>query len=91
MSHVKITEEFGIRTLRVNRASMIVRRIVSVTRVSPYKWTGKIATGEQFTVWGGKRSGGAANEWFVELPSDWCSTAINCGSLIEGFRIVENT
>ena len=79
---------FSHTELNVNGKHIAVNgRISRLIKTQPGFWNG-IANGYEFIIFGGKQSGGAANEWFVRwdaLGPDLirCKSAVECVTLIE--------
>jgi hypothetical protein len=73
--------------IRVNGRRILVNRIETLTAdPSGGKWTG-LANGKPFEIIGGKKAGGASNEWFVKWEGAF--DFINVRSFHEAVRCIE--
>lgn len=58
-------KNFCFDTVRVNGRAFTAKRIEAVRKAGSGTWKGR-ASGYDFTILGGRESGGASNEWFVQ-------------------------
>lgn len=58
-------KHYGLDTIKINGRALYPNRITKLSKVGSGKWVGE-ASGYSFTIIGGRASGGAANEWFVQ-------------------------
>jgi len=87
----KTATKHGIDCIKVNG-----RDVFGLTRIDTieqcrcrrgcYEWTGTTTSGWDFTIWGGKKSGGAANEWYA----DFLEMSIPVKSAVEALRTINN-
>lgn len=57
-----------------------------ITEVSAGRWTVEYDRAT-FTIVGGVRSGGAANEWFVHYPDFYGDDYLPCSSMVAALRL----
>lgn len=90
MSTAKITEDrygYGNRVVRVNGRDHHLPRIESVDQVDTYSFRVTHRNKQQFLVWGGKKSGGHSNQWFVD---GWPNGgSIKCTSLVDALKMLD--
>lgn len=75
--------------LRVNRRLVSYKgQFDAIEKHGSFTWKGTYR-GHNFVIWGGSKSGGAANQWFVQYdavgPHDMATK-----SAVECFRLIEN-
>lgn len=63
-------------------------RIATITKVSAGKWEGTTDYDESFTIIGGRESGGASNEWFVNWPEHLGDRWLPCNSAVQALLII---
>ena len=77
-----------LNNIKINGREYTVSRITEITKLADgYTFTG-LANGSPFEIYGGKKSGGAANEWFVEWPAAF-SSYIRATSLVDAVKLIE--
>jgi hypothetical protein len=69
-----------------NRYVFDTTDIAEISKVSGGVWEGKTYFGDTFRIVGGKSSGGASNEWFLEYAMAFGNQIIKCTSAIECFK-----
>lgn len=91
MTTVKmITTNHNNPALIINGRQVLVNRITEIANTNAsWEWVGK-AGGYDFRIFGGKASGGSANEWFVEWAALGEDT-MNATSFTECVKIIENS
>ena len=84
----KTTTKYGTDCIKVNGRNVFdLTFIETIERGAfSYEWNGTTKGGWGFTIWGGKKSGGAANEWYA----DFLNMSIPVKSAIEALRTVNN-
>ena len=69
MTTITLTKQdaknFCLDTIRVNGRKLPAGRFQKIAKTGGGKWQG-LASGYDFTIFGGRESGGAKNEWFVQ-------------------------
>ena len=73
----------------MNGKRIFVDRIDSLARNGAGEWKGT-AHGYPFEIFGGKASGGAANQWFVSWEAIG-SGIIHVSSMVEAIDVIENS
>lgn len=84
----KATTKYGTDCIKVNGRNVFdLPRIETIERGEySYEWTGTTIGGWEFTIWGGKQSGGAANEWYA----DFLGISVPVKSAVEALRTINN-
>lgn len=83
-------DKFGFNTIIVNgRLIDMAGRFDSIEKQGSYTWTGK-ADGRNFVIYGGTKSGGRANEWFVRWDT-LGDFEIKTSSAAECVRVINNS
>ena len=59
---------------------------VKITKVSNGRWN-VVFDGHEFTVVGGRHSGGASNEWFCHRPLIYGDRWVPCKSMVAALRL----
>ncbi len=80
----------GDAILNINGRKKYVGRVKSVSPAGPGKW--RVSTNHlgMFTIIGGKKAGGASNEWWVESDDKSIfNSHITCSSMQECIRMIE--
>ena len=92
MTTITITKgQYGLRTLKANgRLVAVEPRIVSIRKVSAGRWEGETNFGDTFTIIGGRASGGARNEWFVQYATGYGDRYIPAKSAVHALNLIEN-
>lgn len=89
MTTITLKPEGSLTALRVNgRLICFEPRITRVENVSGGKWQGE-AGGEPFEIIGGRKSGGASNEWFVKWPHLNGDKFVHAQSAAQAVRMIE--
>lgn len=84
------TSEYGHQIIEVNRRFVsLAGRFDSIEKQGSYTWTGK-ADGRDFVIYGGTKSGGRANEWFVRWDT-LGDFEIKTTSAAECVRVINNS
>ena len=84
------TTEYGNQVIEVNRRFVsLAGRFDSIEKQGSYTWTGT-AGGRNFVIYGGTKSGGRANEWFVRWDT-LGDFEIKTTSAKECVRIINNS
>lgn len=90
MSNISIRNENGLKALRVNgRLVAFDGRIRSIRKVSAGRWEGE-ASGEPFTLIGGRAAGGARNEWFFNWAIGYGDQWVPANSAVHALNLIEN-
>ena len=82
------TNEYGKQELRINRRMISYNgKFDAIEKSGSYTWKGQ-HRGHNFVIWGGSKSGGASNQWFVQYDAVGqhdmaCRSAADCVRLIE--------
>ena len=83
-------DKFGFDTIIVNgRLIDMAGRFDSIEKQGSYTWTGK-ADGRDFVIYGGTKSGGRTNEWFVRWDT-LGDFEIKTNSAAECVRVINNS
>ncbi len=77
-----------LNTLKINGRVHYPRRITQISEANGGKWVGK-ASGYHFTIIGGRASGGAENEWFVQWDVDGGQRFVPVTSAAAAIRYIE--
>ena len=82
----KTTTKHGTACIKVNGQAVFgLTRIETIEQGEcNYKWTGTTTGGWDFAVWGGKKSGGAADEWYA----DFLQMSVPVKSAAEALRTI---
>ena len=84
------TDDHGFKSIRVNsRFVSLVGRFDSIEKQGSYTWTGT-ADGRNFVIYGGTKSGGRSNEWFVRWDT-LGDFELKATSAAECIRIINNS
>ena len=82
------SESTNLKFIKVNGRKVYVRRIESLEQGEySWEWVGK-AGGTAFKIFGGRASGGRANEWFVQWDTLGDFT-MNATSFTHAVRLIE--
>ena len=75
--------------VKINRRTYFIEGVRSVTRVSPSRFRIETNQGTYLAI-GGRRAGGAANEWWVQQDggTDLINGQIACNSLVACVRAI---
>jgi len=87
MSIAKIaTNKYDTRMVFVNGRQFYLPCIVNIETADTYSFRVEHRNGQKFLVWGGKKSGGRACEWFVD---GWPSGgSIKCSGLVDALKLL---
>ena len=84
------TDDHGFKSIRVNsRFVSLAGRFDSIEKQGSYTWTGT-ADGRNFVIYGGAKSGGRSNEWFVRWDT-LGDFELKATSAAECIRIINNS
>lgn len=84
------TDDHGFKSIRVNsRFVSLTGRFDSIEKQGSYTWTGT-ADGRNFVIYGGTKSGGRSNEWFVRWDT-LGDFELKATSAAECIRIINNS
>ncbi len=90
MTKIVLKQENSLRALRVNgRAVAFDGRITDIRATSAGRWEGETNFGDTFTVIGGRASGGASNEWFVQYSTGYGDAYVPAKSAVEALNLIE--
>jgi hypothetical protein len=83
MSKVTCTEE---KVWRINGRSFYLPHLVSISQ-GDYSYEFKVThqNGMTFVVWGGKASGGSADQWYCDWPN---GKKAKCSSLVDALKML---
>ena len=76
-------------TVRVNGRALFAGRVEQIANTGSGKWQG-IASGYDFTIFGGRDAGGASNEWFVQWEIECKHDFVKCRSAIAAIEWINN-
>jgi hypothetical protein len=85
MTTITIKNEGIFDRIVVNGRKFNADRFEQIEKTGNGKWQGK-ASGYNFTIIGGKESGGAKNEWFVNWEINGGNDFTKCKSAIEAIN-----
>jgi hypothetical protein len=85
MTTITMKNEGIFDRIVVNGRKFNADRFEQIEKTGNGKWQGK-ASGYNFTIIGGKESGGAKNEWFVNWEIDGGNDFTKCKSAIEAIN-----
>lgn len=75
--------------IKINGRWKYFDNLSEFVKVSSYEYTVR-RSGWTFTIWGGKKSGGRSNEWYVESKDAWDSgKPIPCTSLVDALKLID--
>ena len=84
------SNQYGSQDIRVNnRYVSSAGRFDSIEKQGSYTWTGT-ADGRKFVIYGGTKSGGRSNEWFVRWDT-LGDFEIKTTSAAECVRVINNS
>lgn len=84
------SNQYGSQVIRVNnRYVSSAGRFDSIQKQGSYTWTGT-ADGREFVIYGGTKSGGRSNEWFVRWDT-LGDFEIKTTSAAECVRMINNS
>ena len=84
------SNQYGSQVIRVNnRYVSSAGRFDSIQKQGSYTWTGT-ADGRNFVIYGGTKSGGRSNEWFVRWDT-LGDFEIKTTSAAECVRVINNS
>lgn len=84
------SDDLGYKSIRVNnRFVSLAGRFDSIEKQGSFTWTGT-ADGRAFKIYGGTKSGGRANEWFVRWDT-LGDFEIKTTSAAECVRMINNS
>lgn len=91
MTKIVIKQEGILKALRANgRLVSYDGRIVDIRNVSAGRWEGETNFGDTFTIIGGRASGGARNEWFVQYATGYGDRYVPAKSAVHALNLIEN-
>ncbi len=84
------TTDYGVTYVHVNgrRVRRSIYRITEIRRVSKSRIEG-VASGEPFTIVGGRHAGGLPNEWFLEWTPASGAGVIYTTSIADSIKQIE--
>lgn len=77
-----------LSTLKINGRVYYPSRITEISEDGAGKWVGQ-ASGYRFTIIGGRASGGASNEWFVQWDADFGERFLSVTSAAAAVHYIE--
>lgn len=73
---------------RINGKQYFFDRIRFINELNNHMWGGQTLSGVSFKVEGGKKAGGSARDWFLDVEG-W-KGSIHCTSLVDALRTINN-
>ena len=73
---------------KINGRNYWFDKIEKIERVGKSKWLA-VRYGVEYRIEGGRHAGGSRNEWFLD-QREMFSNSINCTSLIDALKLIEN-
>lgn len=90
MTTITISQEGPLRALRANgRTVAYDGRIAAIRPVGAGRWEGETNFGDTFTIIGGRASGGASNEWFVQYSTGYGDAYVPAKSAVHALNLIE--
>lgn len=79
---------YDTRVVIVNGRHYYLPRLVTVVATGTYSFRVEHRNGETFNVWGGKASGGASNQWYIDGNGQEGRSDIRCTSLVDALKLL---
>lgn len=91
MTAIALKKETHFTKVMVNgRVAAYAQRISEITKHGSYTWKG-MANGKEFEIFGGKKSGGRKNEWFVRWAPISSDDYLPVHSAVQAIKYIEQS